>query len=204
MIKNILFDMGGVVLKWAPQYFIQRAGVTDREDRQLLFREVYGSMEWVQLDRGIITDDDMIKAALSRIPERLHEKTISLITHWDEDREEIDGMYELVEALEKKGYVNYLFTNASLRHREYFPRYRVSRFFEGRIMRSSDWHLNKPEHEFYEKGLEIFSLKAEECLFIDDNPANCEAAVYLGIPSIVFYGDCERLKRDMRTFGIDI
>ena len=56
MIKNIVFDMGNVVIRFDPNLFMEREGVAE-EDRELLMREVYCSPEWSMMDRGSLTDE---------------------------------------------------------------------------------------------------------------------------------------------------
>ena len=61
------------------------------------------------------------------------------------------------------------------------------KYCEGGIY-SCDEHMTKPSPEIYELLLRRYSLKAEECLFIDDLQANTEAAKKCGINAIVFEG----------------
>ena len=56
MIKNIVFDMGMVLIRFDRQVFLDHAGVTDPDDRELLLREVFLSLEWSRMDRGSLTD----------------------------------------------------------------------------------------------------------------------------------------------------
>ena len=56
MIKNIVFDMGNVVIRFERDSFIDRFGVTP-EEREMLNREVFLSAEWVMLDRGTLDDE---------------------------------------------------------------------------------------------------------------------------------------------------
>ena len=51
MIKNILFDMGNVLIRFEPKRYVKNAGLSE-SDQQLLLRELYGSIDWVRLDRG--------------------------------------------------------------------------------------------------------------------------------------------------------
>ena len=51
MIKNIIFDMGNVLIHFDRAQFLDRLGVEDA-DRELLMREVFLSLEWVRMDRG--------------------------------------------------------------------------------------------------------------------------------------------------------
>ena len=55
MIKNIVFDMGNVLLRFEPELFIERLGVTP-EDRRTLLIEVFRSLEWAKMDRGSLTE----------------------------------------------------------------------------------------------------------------------------------------------------
>jgi HAD superfamily hydrolase (TIGR01509 family) len=112
-------------------------------------------------------------------------------------------MYELVEQL-SRNYDLYLLTNASLRHHTYWPEYRVSSFFKENVFLSADHQLLKPDQEYFRKALRTFGLNAEECLFIDDSPANAESALRTGINAVVFYGDAEKLRNDLRKHQISI
>ena len=144
MIHNILFDMGGVVLRFDPDLFVARLGL-DAADSAILKREVFRSVEWIQLDRGILTDDEALPIMLSRIPQRLHGAAEELVRHWDEPRLPMPGAYELVQELVSKGYHVYLLTNASLRHKEYWPKQPVAPLFGDHVFLSADWKLLKPD-----------------------------------------------------------
>ena len=59
------------------------------------------------------------------------------------------------------------------------------KYMDGTVF-SCDVKMLKPEHQIYEKVLEQFSLKAEESVFIDDRPENCQGAREVGIRAIEF------------------
>lgn len=205
MIKNILFDMGSTLIVFDPKLFIRRAGITDPAEADMLYWEVYKSAEWVALDRGAIDEAQAEAAVCARLPERLHETAHRLIRHWDRPLLVIEGMEELVEELHGLGYGLYLLTNAGPRHREYWPRFPVSRFFpEERVFRSADYLLLKPEREFYEVALHRLGLRAEECVFIDDSPANAESALRCGIDTVIFRGDAAHCRAELRERGIPV
>ena len=71
MIKNILFDMGQVLLTFDRRLFLDRLNVTE-EEKQLLLREVFLSVEWVQMDRGTKVEATALESMRSRLPEHLH------------------------------------------------------------------------------------------------------------------------------------
>ena len=205
MIRNILFDMGSTLVRFEPETFISLAGVTDPKDRYDLLWEVYKSAEWIALDRGAISEDQAEEAMCRRLPERLHPIAHRLIRHWDRPLLVVEGMEELVSELHDLGCELYLLTNAGPRHREYWFRFPVSRFFpEERIFRSSDWLLLKPEREFYDKALSTLGLNAAECVFIDDSPPNAESAIRCGIDTVIFRGDVRHLRAELRKRGINV
>ena len=202
MIKNILFDMGQVLIRFDQKFFIQRLGV-DGADMELLLREVYRSVGWVQMDRGSLREEEAFEKMRARLPERLHDAAWKLVIMWDRPILEVDGMYELVEELKGLGYGVYLLSNASVRQHEYWPRIPASRLFDGKLI-SADVHVIKPQPEIYRLCLEKFNLKAEECFFIDDAPANIEGALQCGIPGAVFHGDAALLRRQLRSAGVPV
>ena len=201
MIRNVLFDMGGVLLRFEPHVFIRRYNVTE-EDETILYREVFRSPEWVMNDRGIIDDDGLLERVLVRIPDHLNETAEDLVRHWDEPRIIMEGAEEMLRELQEAGYHLYLLTNASLRHHEYWPKCSVSSFFEDRIFLSADHRLLKPSAEYFEEALRTFGLNREECIFIDDSPANAEGALFCGIRALVFHGDYDDLRRKLRREGL--
>lgn len=202
MIRNIVFDMGQVLLRFDRDYFISRLGI-EGEDKDLLKREVFLSLEWARMDRGSMTDAEAAESVCKRLPERLHDAAHKLVSMWDRPILPVSGMYELVEELKANGYGIYLLSNASYRQHDYWPRVEASRFFDGTLI-SADEKVVKPQPEIYRLLLERFHLKAEECFFVDDVPANIEGAFYCGIPGAVFHGDAKLLRKDLRAAGVNV
>ena len=200
MIKNIVFDMGNVVIRFDPAAFIDRFGVSG-EEREALLREVFRSPEWVMMDRGTLTDEQCADILCPRLPEHLRDIARKLIAFWDRPILETDGICPLIEELKGLGYGIYLLSNASCRQPDYWQRVPASRFFDGTLI-SYSVKLVKPMPEIYEKFFETFSLRREECFFIDDSPANVEAALYVGMPATVFHNDTARLRRELRAAGV--
>ena len=50
MIRNIVFDMGNVIIRFDPSFFISREGIEDLADRELIMNELFLSVEWAQMD----------------------------------------------------------------------------------------------------------------------------------------------------------
>lgn len=202
MIRNILFDMGNVLLRFDRQVFLDRLTVTE-EDKQLLLQEVFLSLEWVEMDRGTLREETAEPIMCSRLPSHLHEAVHQLTSCWDQPILPMEGMAQLVEELKKAGYGIYLLSNASVRQHDYWPRVPGSELFDGTLI-SADEGFMKPQPEIYRLCLDRFRLKAEECFFIDDVPANIAGAKECGISGAVFHADADALREDLRKAGVCI
>lgn len=201
MVKNLIFDMGQVLIHWTPDLYLSRYDLTE-EQKDLLRTEVFGGVEWVQLDRGSITEEDAVDAVCARLPRRLHNIAEELITAWwRHPMQPVDGMAELIAQLKGKGCGIYLLSNAGLPLRRYFRWIPGASYFDG-LMVSSEEKMIKPHYEIYRTFFERFDLKPEECFFIDDNPLNIEAAANCGMAGTVFRGDVSRLKRELLDAGL--
>ena len=202
MIRNILFDMGNVLIRFDRKLFLDRLDLSEA-DKEILLREVFASVDWAHMDRGTKTEATALESMKARLPQRLHAAAEEMTLRWDEPLIPIEGMYELVEELKEKGYGIYLLSNASVRQHAYWLRIPASRFFDGTLI-SADEHVMKPQPEIYHLCLERFGLKAEESFFIDDMAHNIEGALFCGLSGAVFHGDVNRLRKDLREAGVDI
>ena len=201
MIKSIVFDMGGVLIRWKPEEILGQFDLSP-EEAEILNRELFHSVEWMQQDRGILTGDEVTEAVCARVPERLWETVKSIVYGWYQQYLiPMPGMAELVRELKSNGYHIYLLSNASLALRRYFPRIPGSECFE-KLLVSAEEKLLKPSHEIFERLYEKFELTPGECWFIDDSPANVEGAILTGMRGTVFYGDVARLRRELHRAGI--
>ena len=200
MIRNVIFDMGNVLLRFDRELFLDRVGAAG-EDRQALLREVFCSDDWLGMDRGDHDEPQAAGKMCARLPVHLHEKARQLVCRWDEPLVPVAGMEELVRELKNAGYGIWLLSNASRRQHEYWKRLPVHRYFDGTLI-SADERLIKPGDAIYRRCLEKFGLKAQECFFIDDTAANIRAAEKLGIRGHVFAFDVPALRRDLRAAGV--
>lgn len=201
MIRNMIFDMGGVLIRWNPEEILQGFDLT-AEDEALINRELFKGVEWIQMDRGVLTAEDAVAAVCGRIPERLWEPVKTVVYGWHQRYlSPVPGMAELVRELKENGYHIYLLSNASRMLRSYFPRIPGSECFE-KLLVSAEEKLLKPSHEIYERLYEKFECNPAECWFIDDSPANIEGAICTGMGGTVFYGDVPRLRQELRRAGI--
>ena len=202
MIQNILFDMGQVLIRFDRRAFLDRLEISE-EDKQLLLREVFLSVEWVQMDRGTLREETAEPLMCKRLPEHLHSAVHQLVSCWDEPMLPVAGMAQLIEELKAKGYGIYLLSNASVRQHEYWSKIPGWQFFDGKII-SADERVMKPHPDYYLRAMERFGLVPGECFFIDDVAANIEGANYCGIPGAVFHQDVTLLRRQLRSAGVDV
>ena len=202
MIKNIIFDMGNVLLKFDRNYFLDAVGVKPA-DRRTLMNNVYLSLEWAKMDRGSMTEAEAAASMCSRLPERLHEQAHLLVDRWDRPILPVEGMASLVRELKAAGFGIYLLSNSSYRQHEYWPRIPGSEYFDGTLI-SADVKYVKPEPEIYRLLYKKYGLIPEECVFIDDSAANIEGAERTGMPGIVFHGDAAELREKLRGFGVKL
>jgi len=97
------------------------------EDRKLIRNEVFRSVEWTMLDRGVIDEEIAEQRILPRLPERLHDAARGLIEKWDDPIVPVEGMLEFLQALKAKGYRLYLLSNAATRQPIYWARAEASK-----------------------------------------------------------------------------
>jgi len=195
MIKNIVFDMGGVLIRWDPVGFVKELGLGE-EDNALLLKHTYGCKLWETMDWGMNNEEDVYAYACENLPERLHEYAYRLIHHWSSNLQAIPGMKDLAADCKLAGKKIYLLSNASFKQKLYWPNVPGSELFDGRVV-SAEVGAAKPGTRIFEILLETYGLKADECLFIDDMWPNVLGATKAGLHAVVFDGDIHRLRRIM-------
>ena len=201
MIRNIVFDMGNVLIRFDPDSFMDRVGISDPEDRKIVNRELFASVEWALMDMGLETEDTFEPKVLARIPNRLREKVRELLRNWAYPRQYMPGMPELVQRLKNAGYGIYLLSNASVGQPAYWNQMPVSKLFDGTLV-SAFVKTVKPCPAIYRLFTEEFKLEEAECVFIDDAPINVAAAVACGWQGIVFHGDPAELEEKLKAIGV--
>ena len=196
MIKNIIFDFGAVLVDWNPHHLYD-SYFGDAAKAEWFLTEIC-PYEWnAQCDAGRpIKDITAERVAL--FPE--WEKEIRMyFDHWvDMMGDPIPGMEELVRDYKQRGYGVWGLTNWSAETlplvRDDYP---VFKLLDGYVV-SGQEKVVKPDARLYRILLERFGLKAEECVFVDDNPANTAGAEAVGIKGIVFKG-AEDLREELKA-----
>lgn len=192
-IKNIILDMGNVLLDYNPRIILDKV-FSSEEDKELIYRELFLGEEWKKGDLGEIKNGQRYNSVSKRVPQRLHSGLKECVEHWDICMLPVNGAKEFCMRAKEKGYKIYILSNACSKFYEYFPKQFDMSFFDGIIV-SSDVHIVKPDIRIYKYLLDKYSLKAEECLFIDDRQDNVEGARLSGMYAILFennYGQIEK------------
>ena len=198
-IKNVIFDLGGVLIDWNPDKVYKDVFNNDSE-KMIHFYTKICTQDWNEnQDAGY----PMAKATEERVtlfPE--YEKEIRMFYgRWDDMLgDQIQGTVDILKKLsDDPKYKVVALTNWS---HETFPKaiakFSFLKWFEG-ILVSGEEKTRKPFPEIYELTLSKFNLKAGESLFIDDNLRNIEAARKFGIHSIHFQSP-EQLNKELGTY----
>ncbi len=197
MIKNIIFDMGNVLLDYNPDAAMQILGINEKA-KPVIMKELFGGNEWVQLDLGNISIDEAYESIKRRIPEEYHTDLRKCIDGWDVCMVPVEGAKDFCEFVKSNGFGVYVLSNAHKSFYSYFPRYFNLDFFDGVVV-SADVHTVKPDIKIYKHLLEKYSLKAEECLFIDDRADNVDGALKAGMKAVQFRNDFEEIKKSIEV-----
>ena len=196
MKKNVIFDFGQVLVRFDPDY-MTGVYVKDPRQQQTVQEVGFDRLYWDPLDAGQITDEQIKDAIRSRLPAQLQEAACAAYDNWHKNLPFIPGMPELVAQLKARGVKLYLLSNISIGFAEKYsevPQLRqLFDLFDGLVF-SGPLGMVKPGKEIFDHALHTYGLKAEECVFVDDNPNNIAGAKAAGIDAWLFDGDAQRLQ----------
>lgn len=184
MIKDIVFDFGGVLMDWDPRY-LYRTYFKDEAQMEYFLSHICTDAWNAEQDRGR-TFDEGISLLLRQYPQ--YAEPIRMYKdRWEcMLKGEFPRSVELLKRLKEQGHGIYGLTNWSA---ETIPlayaKYDFFSLFDG-IVVSGEEKIIKPDPEIFRILLERYNLTAEDTLFIDDSPANIEAARRLGFRTILF------------------
>lgn len=200
MIRHIVFDMGQVLVNFNIGLFTDRLRLSEA-DAALIRREVLTTVEWCAWIAAPSPMTMRWRGCRARLPRHLHGTAEYLVRRWNDPIVPVEGMADVARDLKNAGYDLYLLSNASTRQHTYWHDIPGSEYFSGTFI-SADYRLLKPEDAIYQAFFRKFGLKPEDCLFIDDSPANIEASENAGMAGIVFHGDAAHLRCQLADRGI--
>jgi 2-haloacid dehalogenase len=201
-IKNIIFDLGGVLVDWNPEYVYLDVFNGDRKKMQWFFDEVC-TFDWNEnQDAGY----PLAQATEDRIklyPQ--YEQWIRMFYgRWEEMLGgPIEGTVKILkELVNNRNYRVIALTNWSA---ETFPvalkRFDFLHWFEGIVVSGTE-KTRKPFSAIYQITLDRYQLNPTNSLFIDDNERNVVAAQRMGIQTIHFQNP-KQLKISLEALGIN-
>ena len=196
MIKNVVFDLGGVVVAHNAESFKEKLGD--------FFSFVFGPdmkcvpMFWQDYDRGILTIDETA-AEVAKLRDCTAETAKEHMLYAISLQEEVEPTVKLIKELKEKGYKIYALSNMSKEYIEFLRKLPVFDCFDAQIV-SCEVGFGKPDRRFYEYLLSHCELNPAETIFIDDRKDNVDAGAELGIIPFHFAlndpaGSCEALRK---------
>ena len=199
MIKNIIFDIGNVLTDFRWREFLQDKGFSEEMVERIAKASVLNP-NWMELDRGVWTEEEIIQSFIDADPEiekELHlaydnvEKIVTIRAY----------AIPWLQELKAKGYKVWYLSNFSRKvEAECSDSLSFMPYMDGGILSYRD-KLVKPDAAIYELLLNRFGLVAEESVFLDDTLVNIEAAEALGIHGIHFITK-EQAKEELRKLGV--
>lgn len=199
MIKNVIFDIGAVLIDWNPRYYYHQ--MTKDEAKVEKFLTEVCNFEWNhKLDLGRPWDDARAEV-MAKYPE--FEEMIDAYWHnWPEMiSSPIHESVDILMDIKKRGFPVYALSNWNdITFQVALQEFPFLRLFDGRIV-SGEVKLAKPDPRIYQLLLDTYNLNPRESLFIDDRLDNVESARALGIEAVQFISP-RQLEQDLIQYGV--
>lgn len=178
----IIFDLGRVVVSWDPVGIV--SAVRGPQGAAELAERLFNHPDWLEVDRGTLSLHTMARQAQTRTGLSAADN-LAILQAVPASLLPDPAMVALIEELHGAGHALYALSNMGHASIDWLERQDFWRFFSGKVV-SARVRMMKPEPDIYRYLLVSFDLQAEECLFIDDSPANVAAAEALGLRGLVF------------------
>ena len=170
MIKNIIFDLGNVIINYDQDKIINNFTI-DEDEKIFIKEKIFKSPEWKLLDLGQITNN----AAIEEIQKRndiKYNKLINIFLHeWYKTQPINEDIVEIAKKLKERNYNIYVLSNMAKETYEYFKNIDFFKVCNG-IVISSHENTIKPDERIFNILLTRYKLNPKECLFIDDDDTN--------------------------------
>ncbi|EGQ9573793.1 HAD family phosphatase [Vibrio alginolyticus] len=199
-IKNVIFDVGNVLVRWSPVEIVRLTfggSVESEKMAQMLF----SSQIWKDLNKGTISEREA-KQRYQREHQVTTEEMDRFFYYVKHTQILLYGSIELLKRVKRAGYGVYALTdniNEIVEHLrttyEFWP------LFDGAII-SSEVQLLKPQAEIYQTLLSKYQLNPEETVFLDDMPYNVEGAQAVGMAAIQFE-NAQQCELELKAMGVN-
>lgn len=196
MIKNIIFDIGNVLLGFDYLRFFQSFGY-DEKTVERLAKATAQSPDWNELDRGVLNYEEVLQRFIANDP-ALEPVILKTFANLNGLLSRYDYAIPWIQVLKEKGYKVYYLSNFFRKAEvdcaetmDFLP------YMDGGILSYRD-KVTKPDSAIYQLLLSRYGLKAEESVFMDDTEKNVIGARREGIHGIVFQDKaqaCEELRK---------
>lgn len=199
MIKAIIFDWGGVLIKNPAEGLINFCAKRLKVKPELLKKE-YRKYE-KKFQKGVIKEKILWKNICNELSIPFPKKLLwgKAVKNVFKDNREI---YSIVKKLKKKGYKLGFLSNTELPAKRYFFEKNYNRFFDVMVF-SCDKKLVKPQLQIFHLILKKLKVKPSETIFVDDNELYVRASCNSGIKGIVFKNE-KKLLKDFSNLGVKI
>lgn len=199
MIKNILFDIGSVLVSFQPYDYICDV-VNDKKTADKLYKAIFCTKEWQMLDEGTITEDEAFECFSKSCPE--YREIIEKIKYdWYTILTPINGTVDIFHKLKKRGYKAYILSNY---HDKAFDmiynKYDFFKSFDGMVI-SSRVKLLKPDARIFRRLIDEYHINPEETVYIDDLQSNLDAAEKFGFVTVLFKSP-EELDKQLKALNV--
>jgi putative hydrolase of the HAD superfamily len=184
-MRNVIFDVGGVLLDWNPDQVL-KGYYAEPAERAVMQQAIFHHADWLEVDRGALTEEELLQRIARRLGRPVPELT------------GLFGTVALLHSLATRGVPLYCLSNMPLGTFTYLRgRFGFWELFRG-IVISGEIRLVKPQPEIFQYLLDRYDLSAADTVFIDDYPVNVEAARALGLQTVLFT-DAQRCEEALRA-----
>ena len=186
MIKNIIFDVGMVLVNWDPHAAFQELGFDEKTEEAVGNATVY-SDAWNESDRSLLDAEEQLAVFVQNAPEYEKEIRQAIYNYKDMAHQYAYTKPWLKELKEKGLRLYYLSNYGEFGVQETLEALDFRELMDGGIF-SYEVKMIKPSRWIFEELLYRYKLNREEAVFFDDSAANAEAACQVGLHGIQFTG----------------
>ena len=205
MIKNVVFDLGNVLISFRPPEFLDKCNYAEPLKSAIL-DDIFHSSFWMMLDNGDLTTNEAIEGVKANstlekaIIDEIFERRIEILIP-------IPANIKLLPELKKHGYRLFYLSNfpndlwSQVRNGRRASDYEFFKYFDGGLI-SAEARSSKPDMKIYLDLIRKYSLNPGECFYIDDIEKNVRSAEVAGMKGFATFGSHEIYPEVKRRLGI--